>query len=507
MALLAAAGLVMILSGLGAYYATDQLSPFSVGNLVLGPLLLVGAAVGQSLRTTGFRGAHSRRIALRWIGILVAVAAGTITATGATSNWGASLDLTSARLYTLAPQTLDLLKEIDASDGEPIRLFLFTDAYRAPEVDPLVRAYESASSRLQVRRIPMGQAPPEARPHVVYEPTLLVCRGTRCEPTGFSTEETITAALIRLLSSGARLAYFMIGHGEIDLSDESDDGYSLLNDRLAAEGFTTRGWIGPARDTPPEDAALLVVGAPARDLLEAEIETIDHYVATGGRVLVLREPGSPTNLDEWLGRWGFDLPSGIVLDRRNSPLVREPRGISLIVNGFTDHPIVKRMSPRTMLLIPGAAPVIAARKPAPNDRMRALAFSSPYSWLETDVAAAFRGAAVEPDPDEQQAREIPIAAAGRYPRGEVEARIVVFGDRDFVSNRLLGALYNADLLLNAVHWLVEQDPRISLRPKGWTPRQDPLTLQETLSFFYFFAFALPELLLLLGIHAWYRQRH
>ena len=42
--------------------------------------------------------------------------------------------------------------------------------------------------------------------------------------------------------------------------------------------------------------------------------------------------------------------------------------------------------------------------------------------------------------------------------------------------------------------------------KAWTPNQDPLTLQQTVAYFYFLAFALPEALLLLGIFSWWRQR-
>ncbi len=59
--------------------------------------------------------------------------------------------------------------------------------------------------------------------------------------------------------------------------------------------------------------------------------------------------------------------------------------------------------------------------------------------------------------------------------------------------------------LNAVLWLAEQDTRVTIRPKAWTPDTQPLPLGTTLSYFYSLALALPELLLLLGIHAWYRQ--
>ena len=84
--------------------------------------------------------------------------------------------------------------------------------------------------------------------------------------------------------------------------------------------------------------------------------------------------------------------------------------------------------------------------------------------------------------------------------------MVVIGDRDFASNRLLDALYNRDLVLNAVRWLASDEARIALTDKAWTPNQDPLTLQQTVAYIYFLAFALPEALLLLGIYAWWRKQ-
>ena len=83
---------------------------------------------------------------------------------------------------------------------------------------------------------------------------------------------------------------------------------------------------------------------------------------------------------------------------------------------------------------------------------------------------------------------------------------MVVGDSDFASNRWLRALYNQDLALNSVLWLAQDEERVAIRPKSWTPDTHPLPLETTLGYFYSLAFALPELLLLLGIHAWYRQQ-
>ena len=507
MPLVATAGLVMVLFGLGAYYATDKLSAFSIGNLLLGLALLVAAAFGLWWRTPGFRGVFPRRVASRSVAILVGVAAAVVLANAAVSDWPAMIDLTPQRLYTLSPQTLEVLRQIDESQDAPPKILVFEDAPLVEEAQPLVRAYRAACPRLEVAELPLAEAPPEARPHAVYEPAALVCRAQRCEPVGYVTEENLTTALIRVLAARELRAYFLLGHGEIDLADESDEGYSLLGKVLRSEGFAPRGWVGPGHTSMPEDADVLVIGAPERDLLAPELEQLDAYLTGGGSLLVLLEPGTRTNLEDLLERWGFDLPPGVIIDPRHTPLLRDPRPVSLVVNSFSpDHPISRHLSARTMMLVPTVRAVFAARKPEPDDHLREVAYASPYGWLETDIQAALHDRPVSPEPEEIGGREIPLAAAGRYPRGQAEARIVVVGDRDFPSNRLLNALYNRDLLLNALHWLVEQDSRITLRPKAWTPRQDPLTLQETLTFFYFFAFALPEILLLLGIHAWARQR-
>jgi hypothetical protein len=200
-----------------------------------------------------------------------------------------------------------------------------------------------------------------------------------------------------------------------------------------------------------------------------------------------------------------------VLDRASSPLLKDPKPVNLLVRLFAPYnPVTRNLSQRTMVLLPRARPVELGRKPAQDDKLDRAAFASQRAWISHDVARALAGGE-ETAPDDSTGHEISIVATGRYPRGAEEdtsheARIVVIGNRDFVSNRLLEALYNRDLLLNSIRWLSNDEKGIAMGDKGWTPNQDPLTLQQTVAYFYFLAFALPEALLLLGIFAWWRQR-
>ncbi|MCP4007329.1 MAG: GldG family protein [bacterium] len=504
-------GLVMILAGLGAYYATDQLSPFSIANLIVGPVLLAAAAIANSRKISGFSGALSKRIVWRWSGIGVSVLAVVVGINYLGRDWGARIDLTVAQNYSLSDQSHQICAELEeAGPTTNLDLYFFEDSLVARDVRLLVKAYEADCSHLSVHDVRYEDAPRHAAEVFgSYNTTVVACAQARCDPIGYPSEENITNSIARLSRGQSRplRGYFVIGHGEIDLASQAGNGFSGVAELLRNEGVEARASIGPSQKDVPDDADVLIIAAPERGFLEPEIASIERYLENGGRLLVLLEPGTQTNLIELLERWGFGIGDGIVADRATSPLLRDSKAISLITHRFSaDHPVTRKMSNRTMVLNPGARPIRRQRKPQPKDRLENLAYSSRHAWVERDVEGALAGRPIRADAEELQDLEIPIAAAGSYPRGDREARIVVIGDRDFASNRLLSSLYGKDLFMNSFWWLAENDSRIAIRPKFWTPDQDPLTLQQTVAYFYFMAFALPELLLLLGIRAWYRQR-
>ena len=100
----------------------------------------------------------------------------------------------------------------------------------------------------------------------------------------------------------------------------------------------------------------------------------------------------------------------------------------------------------------------------------------------------------------------PLVVAGRYQRKGGEARVVAFGDRDFAANRDLRALYNLDLVMNALHWAIRRESKISLRPKSGQLIQFPVPIQNSLRALYGVGLLVPELLLLAGGIIWLRRR-
>lgn len=520
MAFLPAAGLVMILVGVASYYATRSLhglSAFSGANLGLGVLLVLAGAAAQIRTFRGFSGAASRRAALRALAILAVGFAAVIALNFQARHWTARVDLTSDRLYTLSDQSRQICGNLRGGAGAPIELVFFEDALLAKDVRLLVDAYAGDCPELQIRDASRREPPAGAREiYTSTATTVVACRGDVCDPVGYPSERNVTSAILRLASARAPRVYFLVGHGEVDLASQADAGYSGLASLLRDQGFDVQALVGPATGALPSDADVVIAAAPERDLLPEELAILDRYLEGGGRLLALSEPGLRSNLySDLLFRFGFGLEDGVVVDEASSPLLKDASPLNLLIHLFAPYsPVTRTLSRRTMVLMPTARPVELARKPQPDDRLERVAFASGRAWIVRDVVAALAGHGLV-RPDESPEVEPSVVATGSYPRGEVDAatetapregRIVVIGDRDFASNHLLDALYNRDLLLNAVRWLASDEARLALTDKAWTPNQDPLTLQQTVAYFYFLAFALPEALLLLGIYAWWRQR-
>jgi ABC-type uncharacterized transport system involved in gliding motility auxiliary subunit len=508
----------MILVGVGSYYATRSLhglSAFSTANIALGVALVLIGAIAQARRFRGFSGAESRRVVLRWTAILAGALALMVGVDVWASAFTARIDLTVDRLYTLSEQTVALCKEVAQKHGAPVQLVFFEDALLAKDVRLLVDAYTDSCSAVEVRDASRREPPQAARDiYTTTATTVIACRADVCDPVGYPSERNITSAIARLTRERAIRVYFTIGHGEIDLASEADTGYSGIAALLRDQGFDPQAFVGPSSTDVPEDADLVVVAAPERDLMPEELAVLERYLERGGRMLVLADAGQRSNFySEFLPKWGFSLEDAVVLDRASSPLLKDPKPVNLLVHLFAPYnPVTRNLSQRTMVLLPRTRPVELGRKPQPDDKLDRAAFASQRAWLSHDVPRALAGGETSP-PDGVEAREISVVATGRYPRGgdeekepQHEARIVVIGNRDFASNRLLEALYNRDLLLNAVRWLGNDELHIAMSDKAWTPNQDPLTLQQTVAYFYFLAFALPESLLLLGIFAWWRLR-
>jgi hypothetical protein len=504
---LAVTGAIAVVFALVSYYATSgpeggELGTYGWANLLVGVAALTASAVMASRRARGFGSPAARRVLLPRLAWIVAVVVVAVALQGWLERTGWRLDWTVDARFELSPATRAACEGLDA----PARVAHFEEPGdpRSRRTRFLLQSFEALDC-FTVRSRSLEAAHEEIDWYGVTTPDSVVIEvGPYYELVERPTEGSILEALMRLTTDPEQTIYVAIGEGEGDLRDAGPDGYSGLREALATEGYVLKSLVTLAVREIPEDADALLVIAPARPIHPRARETIARWVQGGGRLVAMLEPGRDSGLGPLVEALGIEAGPGLVVDARNADLEGTAPGTGVLVSAYASHPITRGLEGRTMTFFPGVRPVTAVHKPEPEDRLGPVVFSSPEAWISDDVEAVRRG--VEPRRDGQRLERYSLVAAGRYPRGDREGRVVVFGDSELASNRWLRALYNLDLVMNAVHWVAERDLAITLRPKVLTPDQSPLPPQTTLQMLYGVGLLVPELLLVAGAVVWVRRR-
>ncbi len=83
--------------------------------------------------------------------------------------------------------------------------------------------------------------------------------------------------------------------------------------------------------------------------------------------------------------------------------------------------------------------------------------------------------------------------------GDKKLGIAIFGDSDFAKNGYFKNQGNADLFLNTVNYLAEEEDLISIRPKEVDDRRVTLTQADVATIFWLVVVAIPLLVIIAGV--------
>ncbi len=498
-------GVVALLASVGSYYTSTKFGFFGWANAVGGALALTAAFVLWLRRARGLDSPLGRRLLLRsTLGVVAALALAyglERAANRAQLVW----DWTADDRYTLAPATREALARLPG----PLVATLYVDPgdNRARSTRLLLETLTEASAgRVTARERLLDESQEDVeRYQIGASNTVVLAMGERAETVVRPTEGTIFEGLRRLNADRGQILYVARGEGEGDMQRDDDAGFLGLAEALKTEGFTVRELVTAAMSVVPADASVVLLIAPQRPLRAEALAAFETWLGQGGRLVALLEPGVDSGIEALLERWGFGLPDEVIVDPASGPVEGDASGVNPIVFQYATHPASHGLDGNRMTFFRRARPVLALRKPEPDDELRAIAFASRRAWVAANPAAVQRGAAPE-EPAERREDYWPLLSVGAYPRPGGETRIAVFGDADFASNRYLRALYNLDLLMNTIHWVAQREDEITLRPKTLTPDQYPLTPQQSLEMLYGVGLLIPELCVAAAAWTWVRRR-
>src|SRR5688572_5464385 len=465
-----------------------------------------------------FRHRQARYGAIATIGVIVALAiAVAVNYIGARQNkrW----DLTASRQNSLAEQTVKVLTSLEA----PVKFTVFAQQTDFERFRQRLDAYAYTSKQVSVEYIDPDLKPVEARAAGIEAyGTVLVNYRDKTERITTDSEQDLTNALIKAMSTMERKVYYLQGHGEREPNKTERDGYSAVSGSLRKDNYMVERLVLAQMKEVPDDATVVIVPGPTSDILPSEAEALRRYLAKAGKMMVMLDPpiganAAPMpNLEAILKEWGVTAGNNVVVDisgATNDPSIA-------VAATYPQHPITETF--RTITIFPLARSVDAIEGGTNGRVPQRIVETTRGSWAEANLASLNGDAGVAMDEASGDkpgpvalavAVSAPVegAAASSTPAtGEAlkpETRIVVFGDSDFASNAYGGgSLGNVNLFANAISWLAQQENLIAIRPTEAADRRVTMTPQQQTLAAITSIFVLPGLVFAAGIFTWWRRR-
>lgn len=301
------------------------------------PALAAQIALGAHRHARG-AGAGIEAIRVRGmarLGLNVALVGSFLLVTGYTvAVRDRSVDLSYFKTASPGEATVAMVRSLP----EPLRVLLFY-----PEVNPVkdeamryFRALGNATGQVAIEAHDQLLVPDLAREYsVTQEGTIVLVAGERREsiilgeemnPSTRSRLRTFDAEVQQRLMSllrEVRRVYFTTGHGELNdpalagpLAEAGLGGVTFLPQLFRALNFEVDFLgmaTGLAQDV-PDDAAAVVVLGPRLPFQEAELASLDRYLARGGSLLLALDPDSEFQLGPLERRLGIRFVPELLVD-------------------------------------------------------------------------------------------------------------------------------------------------------------------------------------------------
>jgi len=452
-------------------------------------------------------------------------------------------DWTANNRNSLAAPSVKLLHKLDgpititayARDGQGLR-----DSIRE-----FVARYQREKSDIKLDFVNPDTSPQEVRDlGITTDGTMMVSYAGGQEKVARQDEQTMTNALARLARKGERKVVFVTGHGERSPTGQANFDLGKFGRALKQRGVKLDTVNLASHPSIPRDTQLLVVAGPQVDFLPGEAAIVKDWVARGGNLWWLTEPGGLHGLKSVGDELGVSQLPGVVVDPTSRLFGIQDPAYALVVQYPRDFPMTRDLSELT--LFPQAAAITA---PVGRD-WKATPFlrTVDRTWTETgdlqnpkggtisyDAGTAERAGPLtiglaltrKVDETEQTAKTkdekgagVPDGAESQKGSGEAgkkdgddsqkptpkTQRVVVTGDGDFLSNSFLGNGANLDLGQRMVDWLLGDEKLIEIAPSLAPDTGLELGQFASAAISLGALFVLPGLLVLAGLLIWLRRR-
>tara|TARA_Y100001960_G_scaffold141186_2_gene149383 strand:- start:257 stop:1924 length:1668 start_codon:yes stop_codon:yes gene_type:complete len=522
-------GVFAVILGGAINLAFEELSDLSLwvllGGIILIFLSLILSPRAIAIFLLGRKGRYGTNVALMTAAFFIIL----LIINYITYSSPNRIDVTATRVFTLSPQTIKVLEDLDRQttdnpEGTKVTAHAFfvksrnADTERQ-QVEDLLNEFSRRAENFSYRVIDPELNRSEALkfgvteyPAIVFEAGDNNIQGV----TNFNEQEFVTGILIAT-GTQQKTVYFLTGHGEAAitrdpmLSSVEDSGLDYAIEGMQRDNYFVIPLNLKQYGEVPKNAAALIIAGPEKDLDEEEYESVLSYVESGGKLILMLDPTPPTRFNQLLGLYGLGITNQRVSDAVSNvagnsltPMLQKANGQFLT---SASNSIADKVS---VTFFPDAGHILSA-PPEEIDLRTHIVYSpmgvsTPASWLTEDtLETTFSGDEVVG----QFVMASVLEATGQFddmgPTHDL-MKMVIFSDSDFVKNKYFYSNDNADIFLNSVNWLAEDYELISIRPK-LIPYRELVVNSNERDFIKWSSWIIPPtFMIFIGFLVWWRRR-
>lgn len=405
-------------------------------------------------------------------------------------------DLTGNNLYSLSDQTEKVLQHLE----KDVQILAFFKSAEQSAAKDLLDEYDYRSSHVRYRLIDPDEEPNMTKQYGIKKyNTLVVESGIKRETVEKMSESNLTNAIIKVTRDQEKVIYFLTGHGERSINDDSQEGFKKAAENIKKENYLVRSFNLVRSRSIPDSCTVLAVIGPKTNFFPGELDTIKAWVDKGNKMLLMADPEHQPDIVDFLEKFHITLGNDMVIDASGmGQLFGAGPGMPLVSQYDQKHPITKGFNIMTFY------PYTSSLTPMEDKggyTMSELLKTSGDSWAETDYASG----KVSFDETQDKRGPLTIGLAVEKKADSGKSELVVFGDSDFAKNGFFKNQGNANLFLNTVNYLAEEEDMISIRPKEIDDRRLTMTQADVSALFYLVVIAIPLIVIILGVTIFLRR--
>jgi len=399
-------------------------------------------------------------------------------------------DLTENSFWSLSDQTTKVLENLE----NPVEIKGFFKSTEQAAATDRLDEYSYISGNLSYEMIDPDEKPEVTKQYGVSQyNTLVVESGIKRETVTEMSESNITNAIIKVTREQDKVIYFLSGHGERSINDETPQGYKKVAEAIRKENHLVRELNLVRRGRVPDSCTVLVIARPVTSFFPAELDSIKNYLDDGGKAFVMLDPDHPLDVAALFEQYAVTVGNDIVIDASGvGRLFGAGPAMPLVSQYDQEHGITKGFNVMTFY---DQASSVTPMEDKKGYTITELLKTSANSWAESDWSTG----KVAFDENKDIQGPVSIGVVVEKDLSEGKTALAIFGDSDFAMNGHFDNQGNSDLVLNTINYLAEEEDLISIRPKQVDDRRLTLTQANVSSIFYLVVITIPVLVIILGV--------